>query len=106
MAQTEDIQKTARLRASAVGPGQGLSLCHVMYQGKDRKLHSEVCILYDDIEPGSPTKSRCSAVCSTTPLGLTQSVSPLYTNKGPVFIGLETWKTNQACIQSGQHLIS
>lgn len=61
MAQTEDIQKMARLTASVAGTGQDLSLCHVMYQGKCRKLHSEVCILYDGYRAGSPTKSRCSA---------------------------------------------
>lgn len=32
----------ARLTASVAGTGQDLS-----YQGKYRKLHSEVCILYD-----------------------------------------------------------
>lgn len=37
----------ARLTASVAGTGQDLSLCHVLYQGKYRKLHSEVCILYD-----------------------------------------------------------
>lgn len=47
MAQTEDIQKMARLTVSVAGTGQDLSLCHGNYQGKYRKLYSEGCILYD-----------------------------------------------------------